>query len=76
MGAFDWVFGKREVTGQAQMAFDHPKVYAEVEGGPGVEPLSAAASEWKEKVKSAFDDANSALERVRRAKRQRAGSRP
>ncbi|MER7014737.1 PPE domain-containing protein [Saccharopolyspora sp. NPDC000359] len=64
MGAFDWVFGKREVTGQAQMAFDHPKVYAEVEGGPGVEPLSAAASEWKEKVKSAFDDANSALERV------------
>ncbi|PKW15904.1 hypothetical protein [Saccharopolyspora spinosa] len=64
MGAFDWLFGKQEVAGQAQMAFDHPKVYGDVETGPGVAVASQTAADWQEKVSAAFADADAALDRV------------
>ncbi|MBB5159617.1 hypothetical protein [Saccharopolyspora phatthalungensis] len=64
MGAFDWLFGKQEIPGQAQMAFDHPKVYGEVESGPGVTAASQAAANWRDRVSAAFADADAALDRV------------
>lgn len=62
MGAFDWLFGKDD--GQAQADFDHPKVYDEVDTGPGVAAMSQAAASWREKVSTAFSDADAALARV------------
>jgi hypothetical protein len=64
MGAFDWLFGKQEIPGQAQMAFDHPKVYAEIESGPGVTAASQAAANWRDQISAAFADADAALDRV------------
>ncbi|MGW1682613.1 PPE domain-containing protein [Saccharopolyspora sp. NPDC002376] len=64
MGAFDWLFGKQEIPGKAVAAFDHPKIYGEVESGPGVAGASQAAANWKEQVSTAFTDADSALDRV------------
>ncbi|MER7009874.1 hypothetical protein ABT324_00400 [Saccharopolyspora sp. NPDC000359] len=46
------------------MAFDHPKVYGEVESGPGVAAASQAAANWKEQVSTAFSEADAALARV------------
>ncbi|MER7077654.1 hypothetical protein SAMN02982929_06937 [Saccharopolyspora kobensis] len=64
MGAFDWLFGKQEIPGRAQAAFDHPKVYGEVGQGPGVHALSTAAAMWATDVSKAFNDADLALDRV------------
>lgn len=64
MGAFDWLFGKREIPGQAQAAFDHPKIYGEVETGLGVAVASQAAADWRDQVSAAFADADAALDRV------------
>ncbi|MBB5155464.1 hypothetical protein BJ970_002998 [Saccharopolyspora phatthalungensis] len=64
MGAFDWLFGKREIPGQAQAEFDHPKIYGEVESGPGVAAASQAAASWRDRVSTAFAEADSDLDRV------------
>ncbi|MGI8308497.1 hypothetical protein [Saccharopolyspora hattusasensis] len=64
MGAFDWLFGKQAIPGRAVAAFDHPKIYGEVEAGPGVAAASQAAANWREQVSSAFVDADAALARV------------
>ncbi|MFI0465973.1 hypothetical protein ACH347_18015 [Saccharopolyspora sp. 5N102] len=61
---FDWLFGTREVRGQAQMAFDHPKIYGEIESGPGVAAASQTAAGWRDRVSTAFGDADAALDQV------------
>ncbi|MEU5845572.1 hypothetical protein [Saccharopolyspora shandongensis] len=64
MGKFNWLFGTREVPGQAQVSFDHPKIYGEVESGPGVAAASQAATNWRDRVSTAFGEADKDLDRV------------
>jgi hypothetical protein len=64
MELFGWLFGTREVPGQAQAEFDHPKIYGEVETGPGVTAASRAAANWRDRVSTAFTDADGDLDRV------------
>ncbi|MGW1679275.1 PPE domain-containing protein [Saccharopolyspora sp. NPDC002376] len=63
MGAFDWLFGGREVAPPGQVEFVHAKIYGEVKGGPGVDSLSGAGKSWID-VGTAFNDAAAALARV------------
>ncbi|QIZ34295.1 hypothetical protein [Saccharopolyspora sp. ASAGF58] len=64
MELFGWLFGTREVPGRAQAEFDHPKIYGEVESGPGVSAASRAAANWRDRVSTAFGDADGDLDRV------------
>ncbi|WP_190821878.1 PPE domain-containing protein [Saccharopolyspora pogona] len=64
MELFGCLFGTREVPGRAQAEFDHPKIYGEVESGPGVSAASRAAANWRDRVSTAFGDADGDLDRV------------
>ncbi|MGI8307863.1 hypothetical protein [Saccharopolyspora hattusasensis] len=64
MELFGWLFGTREVPGKAQAAFDHPKIYGEVETGPGVAAASRAAANWRERVSATFGEADADLDQV------------
>lgn len=64
MKLFGWLFGTREIPGHAQAEFDHPKVYGEVESGPGVAAASRAAANWRDRVSAAFGAADGDLDRV------------
>ncbi|WP_345238659.1 PPE domain-containing protein [Saccharopolyspora hordei] len=46
------------------MAFDHPKIYGEVESGPGVAAASRAAANWREQVSATFGEADADLDQV------------
>ncbi|MDA3648723.1 hypothetical protein OU416_32005 [Saccharopolyspora indica] len=63
MGAFDWLFGKQVVPGQAQAVFDHVKTYNQVVPG-SVVPMSHVGAAWQREVRDAFVDADAALSRV------------
>ncbi|PRW64455.1 hypothetical protein [Actinopolyspora mortivallis] len=64
MGLFGWFFGSNEQGGNARAAFDHRKIYDEVQNGPGISPASQAAGEWQQRVSKAFEEAHSELEAV------------
>lgn len=64
MGFFGWLFGQEEVQGNAQMAFEHKKIYEQWQTGPGVSSMSQAAGEWQQRVSTAFDDAHGELAKV------------
>ncbi|MGW3471132.1 hypothetical protein ACWDKQ_22345 [Saccharopolyspora sp. NPDC000995] len=64
MELFGWLFGTREVPGKAQAAFDHPKIYGDVETGPGVAAASRAAASWRERVSATFGEADADLDQV------------
>ncbi|GAA2789863.1 hypothetical protein [Saccharopolyspora taberi] len=66
METFDWAFGVAEVPAPGQAPFDHPKIYREVEAGPGVASASRAEAIWLNRVSAAFREADVALEAVLR----------